>query len=63
MKNSSYIGINNFYIVIFDIYGEYKIVFLEVNYIDIYNFVLFYWFLNSEELEELFIEIDVNDYN
>lgn len=62
-KNSSYTGINNSHIVIFDIHGEYKTAFPEANYIDIHNLVLPYWLLNSEELEELFIETDANDHN
>jgi hypothetical protein len=62
-KSSSYTGLNNSHIVIFDIHGEYKTAFPTANYIDIENLVLPYWLLNSEELEELFIETDANDHN
>jgi hypothetical protein len=62
-KKGSYTGLNNSHIVIFDIHGEYKTAFPEANYIDIQNLVLPYWLLNSEELEELFIETEGNDHN
>ncbi|ABQ06701.1 ATP-binding protein [Flavobacterium johnsoniae] len=62
-KKGSYEGLNNSHIVIFDIHGEYKTAFPQANYIDIQNLVLPYWLLNSEELEELFIETEANDHN
>lgn len=62
-KNGKYIGLNNAHIVIFDIHSEYKAAFPKSNYIDINNLVLPYWLLNSDELQELFIDTDANDHN
>jgi energy-coupling factor transporter ATP-binding protein EcfA2 len=49
-------ALNNSHIVIFDIHGEYGAAFPNANKITISNLVLPYWLMNSEELEELFIE-------
>lgn len=62
-KNSTYDGLNNSHIVIFDIHSEYKSAFPNANYIDIDNLVLPYWLLNSGELQELFIDTEANDHN
>lgn len=62
-KNGEYEGLNNSHIVIFDIHSEYKTAFPEANYIDINNLVLPYWLLNSDELQELFIDTEANDHN
>ena len=62
-KSDNYTGLNNSHIIIFDIHSEYRSAFPDANYIDINNLVLPYWLLNSEELEELFIDTDANDYN
>ena len=62
-KYSAYEGMNNSHIVIFDIHSEYKTAFPDANYIDINNLVLPYWLLNSEELQELFIDTEANDHN
>ena len=62
-KNSNYYGLNNSHIIIFDIHSEYKSAFSNANYIDIDNLVLPYWLLNSEELQELFIDTEANDHN
>lgn len=62
-KNSTYDGLNNSHIVIFDIHSEYKSAFPNANYIDIDNLVLPYWLLNSDELQELFIDTEANDHN
>ncbi len=62
-KNSTYDGLNNSHIVIFDIHSEYKSAFPNANYIDIDNLVLPYWLLNSNELQELFIDTEANDHN
>lgn len=62
-KKSGYNDLNNSHIVIFDIHGEYKQAFPQANYIDINNLILPYWLLNSEELEELFIDTEANDHN
>lgn len=60
---SGYSGLNNSHIVIFDIHSEYKSAFPNANYLDINNIVLPYWLLNSEELQELFIDTETNDHN
>jgi len=62
-KSGSYEGLNNSHIVIFDIHSEYRSAFPEANYIDILSLVLPYWMLNSDELQELFIDTEVNDHN
>lgn len=62
-KNSDYSGLNNSHIVIFDIHSEYKSAFPNANYIDINNLILPYWLLNSDELQELFIDTEANDHN
>ena len=62
-KNGEYTGLNNSHIVIFDIHSEYKSAFPAANYIDISTLVLPYWMLTSDELQELFIDTEVNDHN
>lgn len=62
-KNSTYDGLNNSHIIIFDIHSEYKSAFPNANYIDIDNLILPYWLLNSDELQELFIDTEANDHN
>lgn len=62
-KDGTYTGLNNSHVIIFDIHSEYRTAFPDSNYIDINNLVLPYWLLNSEELEELLIDTDSNDYN
>lgn len=57
---------NNTHVLIFDIHGEYKEAFPNSNYLSIENKSLLipYWLMNSEELEDLFIESgDSNSYN
>lgn len=55
--------LNNSHIIIFDIHSEYKSAFPEANYIDTSKLVLPYWLLNSEELEEFFLDTESNDHN
>lgn len=55
--------LNNSHVVIFDIHSEYKSAFPDANLIDINNLVLPYWMLNSDELQELFLDTDSNDHN
>ncbi len=62
-KEGEYKGLNNSHIVIFDIHSEYKTAFPAANFIDISNLVLPYWLLNSDELQELFIDTEANDHN
>jgi hypothetical protein len=61
-KSGSYNGLNNSHVVIFDIHSEYKSAFPAANYISISDLKLPYWLLNSEELEELFIDSEANDH-
>lgn len=63
VKNNGYEGLNNSHIVLFDIHSEYKEAFPGANYIDVNNLVLPFWLMNSEELEELFIDTEANDHN
>jgi DNA helicase HerA-like ATPase len=62
-KESEYKGLNNSHIVIFDIHSEYRTAFPNANFVDISNLVLPYWLLNSDELQELFIDTEANDHN
>lgn len=63
-KKETYQGLNNSHIVIFDIHSEYQSAFPNANRIGIEDLILPYWLLNSEELEELFLESgDNNNYN
>lgn len=62
-EKSGKFSINNSHVIIFDIHSEYKSAFPSANFIDIKNLVLPYWFLNSEELEEFFLDTEANDHN
>ncbi|WP_180134629.1 ATP-binding protein [Acinetobacter sp. YH12070] len=55
--------LNNSHVIVFDIHSEYKTAFPNANYIDISNLILPYWMLNSEELEEFFLDTEANDHN
>lgn len=48
--------LNNSHIILFDLHGEYRTAFPQGKYISIDNLILPYWLMNSEELEEIFIE-------
>ena len=61
-KDEAYRGMNNSHIIIFDIHSEYHTAFPQANFIDISNLVLPYWLLNSDELQELFIDTEANDH-
>lgn len=61
-KSGEY-ALNNSHVIIFDIHSEYKSAFPDANFIDVKNLVLPYWLLNSEELQELFLDTDSNDHN
>lgn len=63
IKEGTYDGMNNSHIIIFDIHSEYKAAFPNANYLDIADIVLPYWLLNSEELQELFLDTEANDHN
>lgn len=49
-------SLNNSHIVVFDIHGEYAAAFPNANILNVDELVLPYWLMNSEELEEMFIE-------
>lgn len=55
-KETSYEGLNNSHIIIFDLHGEYNTAFPSANQLSAENLVLPYWLMNGEELEELFVE-------
>ncbi|MCS0824609.1 ATP-binding protein [Cytobacillus firmus] len=61
-KNGDF-PLNNTHIILFDIHSEYKAAFPGANHIGINDLTLPYWLLNSEELEELFLDTDANDHN
>lgn len=63
IKDGEYDGLNNSHIIIFDIHSEYKTAFPDANYLDVADIVLPYWLLNSEELQELFLDTEANDHN
>jgi len=63
VKDGTYEGLNNSHIIIFDIHSEYKTAFPDANYLDVTDIVLPYWLLNSEELQELFLDTEANDHN
>jgi len=59
-----YEGPNNSHIVIFDIHSEYGSAFEKANKLSSETLIIPYWLLNSEELEELFLDAgDNNNYN
>jgi energy-coupling factor transporter ATP-binding protein EcfA2 len=62
-EKSGTFSLNNSHVIIFDIHSEYKSAFPSANFIDIKNLTLPYWLLNSEELEEFFLDTETNDHN
>ncbi|MRI32608.1 Bipolar DNA helicase [Endozoicomonas sp. OPT23] len=62
-KGSSFEGLNNSHIAIFDIHSEYQSAFPSANILGVEKLILPYWLLNSEELEELFLDTEANDHN
>ena len=62
-KKGGYEGLNNSHIVIFDIHSEYRTAFPGANFIGIADLKLPYWLLNSEELEELFLDTEAHDHS
>lgn len=55
--------LNNSHVIVFDIHSEYRSAFPSANFIDVSNLTLPYWMLNSEELEEFFLDTEANDHN
>lgn len=62
-KNDKYSSLNNSHIILFDIHSEYRSAFPDANHYGINSLTLPYWLLNSEELEELFLDTEANDHN
>jgi uncharacterized protein len=63
-KETEYSGLNNSHIVIFDIHSEYKTAFPGANIIGVDDLTLPFWLLDSDEMEEMFLESgDNNNYN
>ncbi|WP_208619099.1 ATP-binding protein [Streptomyces hygroscopicus] len=48
--------LNNSHVVIFDLHSEYRTAFPHANHLGVDSLVLPYWLLNSEEIQDLFIE-------
>jgi len=48
--------LNNSHILLFDLHGEYSTAFPSCSLLDVNTLSLPYWLMNSEELEEMFIE-------
>lgn len=55
--------LNNSHVIVFDIHSEYRSAFPSANFVDVSNLTLPYWMLNSEELEEFFLDTEANDHN
>lgn len=55
--------LNNSHIIIFDIHAEYQAAFPNAIHLGISDLVLPYWLLTSEELEELFLDTEINNHN
>lgn len=62
-KNGEYEGLNNSHILIFDIHNEYQSAFPNARLINVDDLVLPYWLLNSDELQELFLDTEGSDHN
>jgi uncharacterized protein len=48
--------LNNSHVIVFDLHGEYRAAFPNAHNVDVDSLKLPYWLMNSEELEEMFIE-------
>ena len=56
--------LNNSHIVLFDLHGEYKNAFKEeCRYLTVDNIKLPYWLMNSEELQDYFLDVEGSDHN
>ena len=62
-RSGSYDGLNNSHILIFDIHNEYESAFPNANVIRVSELILPFWLLNSEELQELFLDTEGSDHN
>ncbi|KJY42342.1 Bipolar DNA helicase [Streptomyces sp. NRRL S-444] len=54
-ENAEY-TLNNTHVIVFDLHSEYRTAFPNANHIGVESLTLPYWLLNSEELQDLFIE-------
>lgn len=56
--------LNNSHIVLFDLHGEYQNAFKEeCRYLTVDNIKLPYWLMNSEELQDYFLDVEGSDHN
>lgn len=56
--------LNNSHIVLFDLHGEYQNAFKdECRYLEVESLKLPYWLMNSEELEDYFLDVEGSDHN
>ena len=56
--------LNNSHIVLFDLHGEYQNAFKdECRHLEVGSLKLPYWLMNSEELEDYFLDVDGSDHN
>jgi hypothetical protein len=63
-KSGKYKGLNNSHIVVFDIHSEYRTAFPNARVLGVDDLLLPFWLLNTEEMEEMFLESgDNNNYN
>ncbi|WP_343002899.1 ATP-binding protein [Intestinibacter bartlettii] len=56
--------LNNSHVILFDLHGEYRNAFKEeCRYLEAENLKLPYWLMNSEELQEYFLDVEGSDHN
>lgn len=56
--------LNNAHVIVFDLHGEYKTAFPSGKHLTVDDLALPYWLMDSEELEEMFIESqEMNSHN
>ncbi|GLC31153.1 ATP-binding protein [Clostridium omnivorum] len=56
--------LNNSHIVLFDLHGEYQNAFKDqCRHLEVENLKLPYWLMNSEELQDYFLDVEGSDHN
>lgn len=56
--------LNNSHIILFDLHGEYQNAFRdECRYLEVSNIKLPFWLMNSDELQDYFLDVDGSDHN
>lgn len=56
--------LNNSHVILFDLHGEYHNSFKDdCRYLEVNNLKLPYWLMNSEELEDYFLDVEGSDHN